>query len=56
MKNEVLERIKNYAVNELKNAYTYCALADGDNDAMLNSDDKNGSDIKIHIDISKEEE
>jgi hypothetical protein len=49
MKNEVLERIKAFAIKELQNAYGYCGCASGDNSAMLNSDDKNGFDISIVI-------
>ncbi len=49
MENSVLERIKIFAINELKNTYGYCGLADGSNVAMINTDDKNGNDIKITI-------
>ena len=54
MKNDVLEKIKKFAVNELKNAYGYCGSAEGDNVAMLNSDDKQGNDIKITIKLEPE--
>lgn len=54
MTNETLERIKAFAINELKNAYGYCALAEGDNVAMLNSEDRDGNDVEIAIKISKE--
>ena len=49
MNNEVLERIKAFAIKELNNAYGYCGCASGENTAMLNSDDKNGFDITITI-------
>ena len=54
VKDKVLEDIKNYAVNKLKNEYSYCGSAEGDNAAMLNSDDGQGNDIKITIEISPE--
>jgi hypothetical protein len=54
MKNIVLERIKDFALQELKNAYGYVGLAEGDDMAMLNSDDGQGSDIKINIKLEKE--
>ena len=47
MKNAILERIKDFAVKELETAYGYCGVAEGDHMAMINSDDKNGLDIKI---------
>jgi hypothetical protein len=49
MKNTVLERIKNFAIKELNAAYGYCGVAEGDDSVMINSDDKNGADIKIII-------
>ncbi len=49
MKNPVLERIKKYAIQELNAAYGYCGAAEGDDMVMLNSDDRNGKDIKITI-------
>ncbi len=39
MKNKVLEDIKNYATQRLKDEYGYCGVADGPNVAMLNSSD-----------------
>ena len=54
MKNEVLNKIRDFAVNELKGAYSYCGLADGDNDVFINSDDGNGNDIKIIIKVESE--
>ena len=55
MRNPVLEKIKNFAAQELREAYGYCGLADSDDSAMLNSDDKNGKDIKIIINTKEEE-
>lgn len=55
MKNEVLERIKQFAIKELKAAYSYCGSAESDNSAMLNSDDKKGGEIRIKISIVEEE-
>jgi len=49
MDNPVLEKIKNFALQELNGAYGYCGLADSGESAMLNSDDKAGNDIKIII-------
>lgn len=54
MKNEVLDRIKAFAVKELNNAYGYCGLAESEDSVMINSDDKNGMDIKITIKAEKE--
>ena len=49
MKNPVLEDIKNYAIKKLNEAYGYCGSAEGDDMAMLNSEDRKGMDIKINI-------
>ena len=49
MNNPVLEDIKNYAIGKLKDAYGYCGSAEGDDMAMLNSEDREGMDIKINI-------
>ncbi len=51
MDNETLERIKNFAIEELKREYVYCGVAEGKSMAMINSDDKSGSDIKITIEL-----
>lgn len=54
MKNEVLEKIKKFAVNELKAVYGYVGLADGNDQAMLNTYDGQGNEIKITIKLGKE--
>ena len=43
MKNNALEDIKKFAMERLKREYGYCGVAEGENDAMLNSggDDEN---------------
>ena len=53
MDNEILEDIKNYAVKRLNEAYGYCGCASGENFSMLNSDDRDGMDIKITIKAEK---
>lgn len=54
MDNKVLNEIKEFAVSKLNKEYGYCGLAEGAEVAILNSDDKNGNDIKITIKIEKE--
>lgn len=54
MENEVLKDIIDYAAKRLNAAYGYCGVAEGPEMAMLNSDDKNGHDIKIHITLEPE--
>ena len=54
MENEILEKIKNFAAQELKNAYGFCGVASGDDAAMLNSTDREGNDIKITIKVEPE--
>ena len=54
MKNEILDKIKTYAINELKGAYGYCGSAEGEDMAMLNSDDGQGNDIQINIKVKPE--
>ncbi len=56
MNNSILEEIKNFAVEKLKNNYNYCGLADGENMAMINSSDSEGNNIIIDIKIEKEEQ
>ena len=55
MKDSVLERIKLFAIKELNNAYGYCGSAEGEEMAMLNSDDNNGNNISITIKINPED-
>jgi len=54
MKNEALKDIMTYARKRLMSEYTYCAVAEGDDMAMLTSDDRQGNDIKINITIKPE--
>ena len=54
MKNEILKDIVVYATKKLMDSYGYCGVADADDMAMLNSDDKMGRDIKIMITIEDE--
>ena len=55
MINKVLDEIKDFAVKKLNNTYGFCGLAESDNFAMLNSNDKkNGKDIKITIKAEEE--
>lgn len=49
MDNPVLEEIKEFATRKLNEAYGYCGVAECDEAAMLNSDDKAGNDIKINL-------
>ena len=49
MDNQILEEIKDFAIEKLKAAYGYCGCASGEEIAMLNSDDGNGKDILITI-------
>lgn len=54
MEDAVLETIKNFAIQELKNNYACCGCAEGDDMAMINSDNGKGRDIKITITIKDE--
>jgi hypothetical protein len=53
MKNKVLEKIKKLVVDELRTAYGYVGVADSDDQAILNSDDCQGKEIKITIKLGK---
>jgi len=55
MNNSVLERIKNFAVSELRGNYEYCGVMESDEFILINSDDKNGKDIKIKITLTNED-
>ena len=55
MTNEILENIKQYATKLLMTKYGYCGVADDNDFALLNSDDGNGKDIKITIEIKDED-
>ena len=54
MENEILREIINYATKRLNEKYGYCGVAESPTMAMLNSDDGEGHDIKIHIKIENE--
>ena len=54
MKDDVLNEIRDFAINKLKDAYGYCGLADSDKGAHINSDDKNGKGITIILKIEDE--
>lgn len=53
MDNKILEEIKDFAVQKLKDAYGYCGLAISSEFALLNSDDRKGNDITITIKSKK---
>jgi len=55
MKNKVLKDIQNYAVKSLKDNYGYCGLAESERFLLINSDDGNGNDILIKIEIKMED-
>ena len=54
MENDVLKDIIEYAAKRLNQSYGYCGVTEGPKMAMLNSDDKQGYDIKIHIKLEAE--
>lgn len=55
--NEVMKELIRDITIRLKNTYGYCAVAEGTDKAMINSEDADGNDIIIKIDIiSKENE
>ena len=51
MDNAILDEIKRFAIDRLKGTYGYCGCADAPDFAMLNSEDRDGKDIKITIKI-----
>ena len=55
MNNPVLNDIKKQAINLLNSNYGYCGMAESDSFVLLNSDDGNGNDIIIRIEIKPEE-
>jgi hypothetical protein len=55
MDNKVLNDIIDYATKRLNAEYGYCGVAKGDKMAMLNSDDRKGSDIIIKIELKPSE-
>jgi len=52
MNDKILQKIVDFAAQELQNAYGYCGVASGDSAAMINSTDKDGNEIKIVIESS----
>lgn len=52
MKEKVLEEIKMFAIQKLRGEYEYCAVAEGDDFAMLNSSDKKNNEIKVTIKLT----
>ncbi|MEM5529574.1 hypothetical protein WN093_12175 [Gammaproteobacteria bacterium AS21] len=54
MKNEILQDIIDYATKQLNSNYGYCGVAEGEKMAMLNSEDREGNDIKIVIELKPE--
>lgn len=55
MENPVLTEIKDFAIKKLQECYGYCGVAEGGKVILINSDDKNGNDITIKIEIKKED-
>jgi len=55
MKNLTLDKIKQFAINELKREYGYCGSSEGNDSVILTSDDRSGNDITIKINSIKEE-
>lgn len=53
MDNQILSEIINYAQKKLTEAYGYCGVANGEDMAILNSEDRQGGDIKILIQVKK---
>jgi len=49
MKNEILRDIVEYATKRLTDAYGYCGVASGPELVIINSDDREGHDIRIEI-------
>jgi hypothetical protein len=54
MKNDTLNSIKEFALNQLKQKYGFCGVAENDDMAVLNSSDHNGLDFKIVIEQKPE--
>ncbi len=54
MDNEVLEDIIDYATKKLNSNYGYCGVMKGPTIAMLNSEDREGNDIKITFKLEPE--
>ncbi len=56
MNNQILNEIKDFAVERLREQYGFCGLADGEDMAKINSSDRKGNDIIIDIKVKKEDE
>lgn len=54
MKNPVLDAIVKDATRRLTATYGYCGVAMADDMALLNSDDKQGGEIRINITVKAE--
>lgn len=55
MNSKVLDDIKKYALARLQSEYGYAGCADSPDKVWINSDDRQGNDIKITIESIKEE-
>ena len=55
MKDKVLKDIIEYTAKRLTDAYGYCGVAENEEMAMLNSEDRKGNDIKITIKLTPEQ-
>jgi hypothetical protein len=51
--NKILNEIKSDAVKKLMSAYGFCGLAEGPEVTILNSNDMEGKDIKITIELER---
>ena len=55
MKDKILDNIKNFAKEELRDQFGFCGCADSDNMAILNSTNSKGQDIIIKIEAKQDE-
>jgi hypothetical protein len=51
MENKVVKEIIDYARKKLNSNYGFCGVAEGHKNAMLNSSDEKGNEIKIIIKV-----
>jgi len=54
MKDKVLKDIIEYAIKRLNNSYGFCGVAESEEMAILNSEDRKGNGIKITIKLTPE--
>ena len=54
MENEIMKDIVDYARKKLTAIYGYCGVAEGESNAMLNSDDGRGKSIVITVKLEDE--